>query len=860
MEGLGITIFNQVGGSLRGLVGTATEVAGKINEKLSEGKGIEKFIRNAKKYWGVFKTDVLEVGKAFGDTISSIAGEVIKLTGAFGSDESVKSFSATMGMAADALKSFAGFLKEHDKAIAKVLVALPKLVAAYEGFKIVKAVAPFVGMFTGAIGGLAKMGLSKLAPNLFGVAKGQDAIGKSSGASSKKMLASAKSFMMMGVGVLMVSTGMYLLAKSAVSLAGAGPLAIGVMVGMVAAVGALGYGMVTAINSMKGSAGKLQSIAAVFVAFGVSILLISTGFWILSDAAIRLASAGPAAIATMAGMVIAIGGLLIVAKTVAPALTAGAAGFVAFGAAIVLAGIGMTIMTNAAINLANAGPLAIGVMAGLVLAIAGLALGAAALGPALTAGSIGFIAFGAAIALIGVGALLAATALTMVAAVLPVIVSYGASGAIAIVQLALGMTAFAVGATVAGAGCLVLGAGLTIVAVGLGLVGAAVLITAAGVMVLVAGTVALGAGLMLVGSAVMLLAVSLPMVAVGAMGSAVAFVAMLAVSVGLSATLLLLAASLVTLGVSSAAASIAIGVFALAMIAGCAGVLAMALALKSVNSNMKSIAKNAKTAQESITNMKSSVSIINDGLNALGSKAKASVNSLISSFSGGAGRAKAAGKQVGDGVHSGVKSGLDKLPQAAMNSMDRFNVGLSTGGVMAIATSTSMSRSIVASMKSASSGAYSSGCYIGQGLANGMRSQLGAVRSVAAQLAAAADAAIRAKAKIHSPSRVSEEDGAYWGEGWIGGILSKVKDAKRAAQKLIMTPTLESANIPDFAFAGSYGNMQLNEEYNYNRNATYTIVVPLEADGRQIAKATAVYTQEELDKLEKRSNRKRGHR
>ena len=53
-----------------------------------------------------------------------------------------------------------------------------------------------------------------------------------------------------------------------------------------------------------------------------------------------------------------------------------------------------------------------------------------------------------------------------------------------------------------------------------------------------------------------------------------------------------------------------------------------------------------------------------------------------------------------------------------------------------------------------------------------MRSQLGAVRSVAAQLAIAAEAAIRAKAKINSPSKVAEGLGGYWGGGYVGGILS----------------------------------------------------------------------------------------
>ena len=109
-------------------------------------------------------------------------------------------------------------------------------------------------------------------------------------------------------------------------------------------------------------------------------------------------------------------------------------------------------LSLAAINLANAGPLAIACMAGMVVAIAGLAAGAAALGPALTVGAVGFIAFGAAIVLVATGALIASGALAVVAGILPTIVQYGIQGAGCITALGVGMTVFGAGALVAGAG------------------------------------------------------------------------------------------------------------------------------------------------------------------------------------------------------------------------------------------------------------------------------------------------------------------------------------------------------------------------------------------------------------------------
>lgn len=720
-----------------------------MNEKIGSGFDwlavkVPAAIDKISPYWTAFKTDFIEVKNAFGDAASAIVGHVGELTDSFGSAESVSSFSDVLGVATDALKSFAGFCEEHSEIIAKVLTTLPKLYVAYKGFKIVKAVAPFVGMFTGAIGGLAKLGISKLVPGLFGLSKGQDAVGKSSGGSSKKMLASAKSFMMLGVGVLSISAGFYLLAQSAVAVANAGPVAIGVLVGLVGVVSALSVGMLKMLSSMSGGTKKLSAMSTAMMAVGASILLISAGFALLAYSSIQLASAGPAAIATMVGMVAAVGALMYVAKSVAPTLSAGAVGFASFGAAVLLAGAGMALMTSAAINLANTGPLAIGVMVGMVAAVALLSAGAAVLGPVLTAGTVGFIAFGAAILMAGAGAVLASAALYVVAAVLPAITEYGLQGAVSIAALGAGMTVFAAGAALAGVACVVLGAGLAVAT---------------------AGALAFSAGIIVTS----------------------------------------------------------------------AGMLVLSASLKAVNSSMKSISKNAKTAQKSLSSMKSSMSIVNEGLDAIGNKAKSSMNSMISAFDGASSKAKSSGGKVGSA----------------------FNSGLGTGVTAAIGTAKSSANTIISVFNSTSNRAYSCGVYIGQGLANGMRSQLGAVRSVAAQLAIAAEAAIRAKAKINSPSKVAEGLGGYWGGGYVGGILSKVKEAWRASEKLVSVPS-KVMKRQKLAVAGGYGNMELSDDYTYYQEAKYTIIVPVELEGREIAKASATYTQDELEKEDKLKNMLKG--
>lgn len=632
-------------------------------------------------YWKILKKEASQVSGAFGDAFGAIRKELGKLIPAFGSTESVNGFRDAIQGAGDALQAFAGFLEEHADIIARVIAELPKLIVAYKGFKIVKPFIPVVAGFTGAIMRLAGAGVSKIAGKLFGISKGQREVGVSSRESMKSTMESAKAFMMLGAGVALISGGFFLLAQGAKAVAESGPLAVAVLVGMVAA----------------------------------------------------------------------IAGLLIVAKMVAPTLSAGAAGFVAFGAAVVLAAAGIAVLTVSAISLANAGPLAIGVLVGLIVAIGGLMVVAAAVAPVLTAGAVGLIAFGVAAALVGAAVLLASAGLAIVASVLPIVAEYGLQASVAIGALGVAMTVFGAGVIVAGAGCAVLAVGL---------------------------------------------------LAVG--------VAVLGVTVGVAA-------------------------FGVAIAAACVGVLAMAAALLAVNSSMKSIAKNAKTAQKSIESMKDSVSIVNDGLDALGNKAKSAVKSIVSAFDSGAGKARSSGQKLGDSAKEGVQSGLQPTQAIAIRTVS----------------------AVLSSLASGASGAYSSGYNIGLGFANGMSSTLGYIRSVAAQMAAAADAAVRAKAKIHSPSRVFAGLGVYVGEGFALGIESMSRKVAEATQNIVEIPTLST----DMRMRASGAlDSELSGDYSYNRNTTYTIVVPVEYNGREAARVTAEFTQKDLERRESMKMRLKGER
>ena len=769
VDGLQETLSNKLQPTFARVSDKGIAYVSKLSDKIDSinfdaiaGKA-EALLSKAKPYWDTLSTSAVEVKDAFGEAFRAIGGELKELTKSFGSTESIKSFSDVVYDVAGGLKGVAGFLKEHDKIIAKVITKIPKLVVAYKGFKIAKAVAPGMISFSRALLGLTGQGIGTLASKLLGISKSQKSVGDSSVETSGKIVESAKSFMMLGAAVFMISAGFALLALSAVALANAGGLAIGVMVGLGVALAGMMAGMVLVLKTLAPMSAQLMPVATAMLALGAAVLIVSTGFALL-------------------------------------ALTS--------------------------IQLANAGDLAIGIMVGMVATIALLAVGAAALGPALTAGALGFVAFGTAIVLVATGALLASAALAIVATVLPTVCEYGLQGALAITALGVAMLVFSVGATVAGIGCVALAAGLA-------LVGAAVLITSAGVILLATGVLALGAGLTVCGMAVTLLAISLPTAAAGALLCAAGFTAMSAGAVMLGAALLVLTASITAFGVVLVVSTAGVAGFGLAMTASAVGVVAMAAALKTVNSSMKSIAKNAKSTQKSLNSMKKSVKLVESGLDALGSKAKTSMKSLVSAFDNTASKAKSSGQKVGQGFTQGMQAGLAVSPIIARSTVS-------------LVTST---------LRSGRNGAYSAGSYISQGFAQGMRSQLGVIRSVASQMASAANAAIRAKAKIHSPSKVTDQLGQYYGQGWINGMQDKVHEAYKTAEKFVVIPTLKE---PKLAMAG-YGNIDaLDENYSYNRNATYTVIVPVELDGKEVARITAPYTEEELNKRERRNRRKKG--
>lgn len=185
----------------------------------------------------------------------------------------------------------------------------------------------------------------------------------------------------------------------------------------------------------------------------------------------------------------------------------------------------------------------------------------------------------------------------------------------------------------------------------------------------------------------------------------------------------------------------------------------------------------------------------------------------------------------------------------------KFTKGLSSGLKTGVSVAKSSCQSILSAFNSCQSRAEYCGQMIGQGLANGLRASEGSVRAAAASLAAAADAAIQAKAKIGSPSKVTRKDGMWIGKGLVIGLESMYSDVKRASEDLLYLPMVDA---PKMAFGGIVSDM--NPEYEYTSNAQLTIETPLYINDREFARATYRANQNEFNRHSKFNDRLRGNK
>ena len=806
----------------------------KIAAKLTSG------LDKIKPYWDTIVGVAAEVGSAFGDAFSAISEELAELNGSFGSTESVESFGDAIGVAGDVLKTFAGFLEDHADTVALLINNLPKLVAAYMAFKVVKAVAPGLLSFGSATVTLAKSGISKLAGKLFGTAKGTEAVGKSSATSSKKVLTSAKAFMMLGAGVALISGSFYVLAKAAQELADAGGPAIAIFSGMALAVTGLALGLTYMLANIKSTPKRMEALGNSFLKASAGIAIITLSLAALALALVPLGELGSTAVPALAAFGVVVAGLAVTFGVFGKSLSTNMAGVIAFSASISVLALAMTPIASTGTEGAIA-------MAAFGVVVAGLVAVMGLFGGALNAAIPGMLAFGATLLMVGEGMNLASS---FIDSLVPLIEQ-------------LGETFQVVGQTI-GDVAISIGEAFTLVSDGVATVVDAIAGGFSDVLNSIAniiesvGTSAKNAGLgfqyvatgieRISGLSLWDIGKSLTAVATGIGTISTSGKNLPEVAAGMQ---LLLAALMM------ASSSVTVFVAGMQQVATTSAVASASLqTAQAAFSGFVIVAPDVSPMLAAFTAIAAAAMALVPQLNSAGQQAG---QGLAKGMTSGSKAAEAATKTAVHSITSETQRLVPQMGTAGEQAANQFSRALQSGYNRAVAYSRSASSSILSALRGAQSGAYSCGYNIGAGLANGMAASLGRVRSIATQLAAEAEKAIRAKAKIHSPSRVSGKLGSYWAQGWINHILDKVRESRKAIKELIYIPPLPDIPTPSMAGAGG-GSWDLKDEYEYSRNAKYTIVVPVEIDGKETARVTAPYTEAELDKRQKINNMINGKR
>lgn len=553
----------------------------------------------------------------------------------------------------------------------------------------------------------------------------------------------------------------------AILMAGAGMSLMAMAATQVAAAGPMAFaslalmeGGIIALLAVAGAMGpQLAGASAGLLAFGGAVLIAAAGMSLMAMAATQVAAAGPMAIAALTIMEVGMIAMMAVAGALGPALTAASVGLIAFGASIVLAATGCLIMVQAATQIASAGPAAQIALALLAAGLIAFGAIAGALAPILLAGAAAIAALGAALTLVATAAMLGAAALAIISVSLPLLSTYGATGASAILTLSGALTAFAASAAVCGAGALV---------------------AAAGLLAMAAGALAAGAGVLMVGAGAVVLAAAIAMIAAGATASMASF--------------MLLATMVRLFGTAALSATAPILALTAAVAPFTAAITALAGPMMATSASMVVFAGGITVAAASATALAVSLRSTMATLGTLGALTTVAMNMVTVAIRNSMTQSNQAVVTGITVMRTTTQTGMTTIVAVTRNGMTMFVVAVRTGGSQAVAACRSTSSQMVGAFSGLSGSMYSAGSFAMAGLRNGIAAggaaAIAQARSIANQVAATVNSAL----KIHSPSRVLDQSGQYAGQGLAGGIQKTGALVQKAANESLAQPVMNAGS------------------------------------------------------------------
>lgn len=562
-------------------------------------------------------------------------------------------------------------------------------------------------------------------------------------------------------------------------------------------------GLATAISTVAQGFGQAASMAspaqwlsmgAAMLMVGAGVALVAGGIYILVQAAIELGNAGTSAQLAMLGLGVGIAVLAGIFALLGPALTASAVGILAFGASVALIGAGIAIAAYGLSILVNAFANAEGAITATGQAISTAAQGIGqGLQTALDGAARVVESFGTAIktALEGVANVFKSVGeaiRTVLDGIKGVIESVGnsftkigdslakiASNAGGIMNAAAGVGALA--AAVTGLGAASYAGNLV------GFTGDIEKLNAA-VKNLGSGFAGISSSFQTIGTSMSLVATS-SMMAVTGLTNFSTQITLLSTTLGLLPSIMTMAVSGFTIFTAQILSSVA-GLAAInapiamfnsqimtmtpaLMMAGTSftmlgsWVMIVGTALATVSSGFIQVGSSATSASLQVTGMATSTQAVISAFNSMRGQVESSMQAILSVIKSVGSQMGSQGRQIGQQTAQNIAQGI------------RGGIGQAQGAMQALMSSIrSVGMSGVGSMRSI-------GSMIGQGLAQGMYSALGAVTAAADALVAQAERAARAKAKIHSPSRLFRDSvGRFLPMGVAVGIEKNTKYVDKA--------------------------------------------------------------------------------
>ena len=853
-----------------GIISTVTGAFANIGSIIgSVNTVIKDLVSGAQTAFEAFKnTGALNnAGKALKDLSEAALDLASKLVNAIPWETIGESAGKIVNFVSEMASSFSEFVKNLDpNTIKSVATALVTMAVAFKGIQAGVAIAKglksafdFGKTIIGLIGNILGLTAAQAANAGASAAMsaGNTAVGTTAGASASSVMQLGVAVLMVGAGVLMAAAGVYILVQAAIQLSSAGAGAAIALVAIVAGIALLAVGAAALGTALTVGAVGILAFGAAVLMIGAGVAVAALGIAVLVDA---IANGFALIINTISSNAPQIIGIIqAIAEGIRTAMDGIANIIISVGTAINIALQGIAdVFRSVGESISTAVQ---GMGKGIESVFNGISTVISSVGGAVRTVLDGianvFTSIGTAAKNAGEGVKLMAQGIKM------------------LVDLNLGdlvgtLTATAVGlAAIANSGIATAGPGLQQAGTGLMLIATSAQLASVAMQSLPTVLTSLSTSLstlpetMTMASTAMSTFATSAVASFGGLSGAVSGITVLqSALVGLSSALMatMSATSAMTSGFSAVTGVIS-------SLGGVLGTIpslfsAISASAMTANTSIMQLATSAPTVASSFANISSSAvsamsqlnSVIRSAMTQAVSQMSSSMQQMTNVVRQSASQMTQAGQQAGRGVSTGITNGIRSGIGSATSAMSSMVNSIQSAGMRGVST-----MQYVGSM-------------IGQGLANGLYSALWTVTAAANALVAQAERAARAKARIHSPSRLFRDNvGRYIAQGIAVGIEKNTSDVTDSlayvqkemsafkfgaedllglgnntlSQSLKMTLGASQAKAEK---AESGSNAEINNQYTFNYQGN-KVDESEKRDIQRLMKEMAWYTNREQERL-----------